>query len=232
MANTQSAFDNRPVAAFDVDGTLTWTDSFMLFLRFVSGRWGFVARIVQLVPTFAAYILRLRDRDATKNLLLKTFLAGKSEARYAQYCAEFARVVYPIIARPDAIARLNSHLGVRDRVALVSASLEGYLEQWAATLGVDVVLATQVDVFGGVLTGKIKGLNCRCAQKIARIKAHFGDAHLVAAYGDSRGDTEMLAEAEIQGYRIFEEAPANRRAILWDLYFGDLMERRARGDMA
>jgi phosphatidylglycerophosphatase C len=232
MSLSENASHARPIAAFDVDGTLTWTDSFMLFLRFVRGRWGFAKRMVGLVPVFLAYVLRLHDRDATKNLLMSAFLKGISVTRYQQYCEDFARVAYPIIARPDGLARLNSHLGVRDEVALVSASLEGYLIPWARTLGVETVLATQVEVQGGVLTGKMAGLNCRCEQKVARIRAHFGDAPIVAAYGDSRGDTEMLAASQNPGMLVFEEGPANRRAIWWDLYFGDLLERRVRGDMS
>jgi phosphatidylglycerophosphatase C len=228
---SESHQTRRPIAAFDVDGTLTWTDSFMLFLRFVAGRWGFVATMIGLVPAFLAHLIGLRDRDTTKNALLTSFLQGLSEAHYQRHCEAFARVAYPIITRPDALARLNSHLGVRDEVALVSASLEDYLIPWAATLGVDTVLATQMQVSDGVLTGAMRGPNCRCDQKVARIRAHFGEALLAAAYGDSRGDVEMLAAAQNPGMRVFEEAPANRRAIWWDLYFGDLMERRARGDI-
>jgi phosphatidylglycerophosphatase C len=232
MSMPENTINARPIAAFDVDGTLTWTDSFMLFLRFVRGRWGFITRMIALVPVFLAFVFRLRSRDATKNLLLTAFLKGISEPRYQQYCEEFARVAYPIIARPDALARLNSHLGVRDEVALVSASLEGYLLPWARTLGVGAVLATRVQTINGVLSGHMLGLNCRCEQKVARIREHFGDAPIVAAYGDSRGDTEMLAAAQNPGMLVFEEAPANRRAIWWDLYFGDLLERRTRGDMS
>jgi phosphatidylglycerophosphatase C len=232
MSLPENASHTRPIAAFDVDGTLTWTDSFMLFLRFVRGRWGFAMRMVQLVPVFLAYVMRLRDRDTTKNLLMSAFLKGIGEVRYRQYCEDFARVTYPIISRSDALVRLNSHLGVRDEVALVSASLEGYLIPLARTLGVETVLATQVEVQGGVLTGKMAGLNCRCAQKVARIKARFGDAPIVAAYGDSRGDHEMLAASQNPGMLVFEEGPANRRAIWWDLYLGDLLERRLRGDMS
>jgi phosphatidylglycerophosphatase C len=219
----------RPIAAFDVDGTMTWTDSFMLFLRFVAGRWGFLTRLIGLVPAFLAYVVRLRDRDETKNRLMTAFLKGMSETRYRQLCADFARVAYPIIVRPDALTRLNSHLGVRDEVAFVSASLQDYLMAWAQTLGVETVLATRVEVIRGILTGRMAGLNCRCAQKVVRIKERFGDAPIMAAYGDSRGDTEMLAAAQNPGLLVFEEAPANRRAIWWDLYLGDLLERRARG---
>ena len=233
----ENASPIRPIAAFDVDGTLTWTDSFMLFLRFVAGRWGFMARIVALTPVFFAYLFRLRDRDATKNLILTAFLKGISEPRYQQYCKEFARAAYPIISRPDALARLNSHLGVRDAVALVSASLEGYLLPWAESIGVETVLATRMQIENGVLTGLMLGPNCRCEQKVVRIRGRFGNAPIVAAYGDSRGDTEMLGAAQNPGLLVFEEAPANRRAVLWNMYFGDLLERRAQreqgmGDMS
>jgi phosphatidylglycerophosphatase C len=220
----------RPIAAFDVDGTLTWTDSFMLFLRFVAGRSGFIKRMIGHAPLFVGYIFKLRDRDATKNVLLSSFLKGVSEPRYRQFCEDFARLAYPIITRPDALARLNSHLGVHDEVALVSASLEGYLKPWARSLGVKTVLATQMQVSNGFLTGGMLGPNCRCEQKVARIRAHFGDAPIVAAYGDSRGDTQMLAASQKPGMLVFYEAPSNRRAIWWDLYFGDLLERRAKGD--
>ena len=230
MATQDSAPAFRSIAAFDVDGTLTWTDSFMLFLRFVSGRWLFMARMVQLVPVFLAYMMRLADRDTTKNRLMILCLRGMSKARYDLWCQDFAHVAYPIIARPDAIARLNSHMGVRDDVVMVSASLQDYLKVWAHTLGVPIVLATQVEVSAGLLTGAKMGPNCRGLEKLTRIKAHFGDAPLVAAYGDSRGDREMLAASQVPGLRLFEEAPPNRRAILWDLYFGTLLERRAHGD--
>lgn len=232
MSNIESTPIARPIAAFDVDGTLTWTDSFMLFLRFVRGRWGFGFAMIGLMPVFLAYLVGLRDRDATKNLLTTAFLKDISDVRFEQYCRDFARIAYPIIARPDALARLNSHLGVRDRVVLVSASLEGYLKPWAQTLGVDTVLATQVAVRNGVLTGQMLGPNCRCAQKVARLKAHFGDAPLVAAYGDSRGDHEMLAASQNPGMLVFEESPPKKNMIWWDLYFGDLLERRLRGDVS
>jgi phosphatidylglycerophosphatase C len=231
MLQTDPAKPIHALAAFDVDGTLTWTDSFMLFLRFVRGRWGFMTRMVRLLPVFAAYVLRLRDRDSTKNALMTAFLAGISEVRYRDYCNQFARIAYPLITRPDALARLNSHQGVRDEVALVSASLEDYLKPWAESLGVAHVLATQIEVRNGVLTGAMRGPNCRCEQKVARIRDHFGEVPIVAAYGDSRGDREMLAASASPGFLVFDERPANHRAVWWDLYFGTLLERRARGDV-
>jgi phosphatidylglycerophosphatase C len=50
--------------------------------------------------------------------------------------------------------------------------------------------------------------NCRGPEKVARLKAAFGpDLEFRAAYGDTGGDREMLAMAEIKGYRVFKGTP-------------------------
>jgi len=218
--------DNRPIAAFDVDGTLTWADSFVLFLRFVAGRFGFVVKMVQLMPIFLAYRLGGVPRSAVKEKTLHVFLAGMSAEAYLARCRAFAQTIYPIIARPDAVARLRAHLGVRDQVALVSASLRDYLVAWAEELGVDHVLASEVEIVDGRLTGRLSGDNCWGPGKLAAIQANFGATPLVAAYGDSRGDKEMLAAAQNPSFRIFEEAPRNRILQLFSLEAGNHMELR------
>jgi hypothetical protein len=55
-------------------------------------------------------------------------------------------------------------------------------------------------VKNGKLTGRITGNNCRCAQKVARLEKVYGnlnDYHL-RAWGDTRGDHELLAAAQIR----------------------------------
>lgn len=216
----------RPIAAFDVDGTLTWADSYLLFLRFVAGRFGFVIKMARLIPVFMAYRLGGVPRSAVKEKTLQLFLAGMPVESYLNQCRTFAQTIYPIIARPDGLARLRAHLGVRDQVAFVSASLRDYLAVWAQELGVDCVLATEVEIVNGRLTGRLLGDNCWGPGKLAAIRTAFGTAPLVAAYGDTRGDKEMLAAAQNPSFRLFEEAPRNRFVHLFSLYAGKQMERR------
>ncbi|OYU76337.1 MAG: hypothetical protein CFE32_10645 [Alphaproteobacteria bacterium PA3] len=199
----------RPIAAFDVDGTLTWADSYLLFLRFVAGRLGFVIKMAQLIPVFMAYRLGGVPRSAVKEKTLQLFLAGMPVESYLNQCRTFAQTIYPIIARPDGLARLRAHLGVRDQVAFVSG-----------------VLATEVEIVNGRLTGRLLGDNCWGPGKLAAIRTAFGTAPLVAAYGDTRGDKEMLAAAQNPSFRLFEEAPRNRFVHLFSLYAGKQMERR------
>jgi phosphatidylglycerophosphatase C len=225
LGQTDTARADSPIAAFDVDGTLTWADSFTLFLRFSLGRFGFFIRLLRLTPSFFAYGFNRITRTTLKEQIIATFFSGMGVDRYQALCADYARFIYPIIARPDALARLRVHQGIHDRVVLVSASLQDYLACWAKELGVVAVLATRVEVVAGRLTGKLDGPNCWGPQKLAAIRGAFGDAPLVAAYGDTRGDKEMLAEAQNKGYRMFEEAPRGHRGQIWRLYLGNQMER-------
>ncbi len=216
----------HPVAAFDVDGTLTWADSYLLFLRFVAGRFGFVAKMMQLIPVFLAYRLGAVPRSAVKEKTLGVFLAGMTAEDYWARCRTYAQMIYPIIGRSDGLARLKTHQGVRDQVALVSASLRDYLAVWAEELDVGHVLASEVEIVNGRLTGRLLGENCWGPGKLAAIRTTFGTAPLIAAYGDTRGDKEMLAAAQNPGFRVFEEAPRDRLIQLFWLYAGNFMERR------
>lgn len=209
------------IAAFDVDGTLTFTDSFMLFLRFIAGKWGFVFKLLGLVPIFLLYGIRIISRDDAKNHILSTFLKDYQYADYIAKCEEFAKATYPKIVRNDGMAAIKTHQGANDVVCLVSASLEDYLIPWAKTLGVEHVIATKMEVIDGRLSGKMRGPNCRAQGKVDRIREVFGDAPIVAAYGDSSGDTEMLEAAEQGFYRKLLDEPKNAKAIKNSLYWGD-----------
>lgn len=92
-----------------------------------------------------------------------------------------------------------------DRVVLVSASFEEYLGVWARKIGIEVI-ATKMEVQGGKLTGRLATPNCYGAQKVARIRAQIDLTQFdeIYAYGDTRGDKEMLEIAKHKFYRVFE----------------------------
>lgn len=214
----------KKLAAFDVDGTLTFTDSFMLFLRFYAGRLGFFFNILRMVPNFLLYGIKIIDRDTTKNRLLSIFFKGRDYDDYKKRCHEFAQIIYPIIARDDGLAAVQSHLKIGDEVALVSASLYDYLAVWAEGLGVKHVLATHLENHFGTLTGRMEGVNCRGEEKLKNIRATFPNCELISAYGDSAGDKEMLAAAQTPFYRKLISEPRHAKQIRNQLYFGTLME--------
>jgi len=98
---------------------------------------------------------------------------------------------------PELRERLAWHRSRAHEIVIVSASLEVYLLEVARVLPIDCVLSTRLEVDEqGRCTGRMLGANCRGPEKAARLTAHLGDGgRLLWAYGNSRGDDEMLALA-------------------------------------
>src|SRR5439155_20562205 len=96
--------------------------------------------------------------------------------------------------RSDVVERLGWHRERGDEVVIVSASLAVYLEPLGRTLGATAVLATGLEVCpDGRLTGRLEGANVRGAEKAARLRGYLaGERCELWAYGDSRGDRELL----------------------------------------
>ena len=80
---------------------------------------------------------------------------------------------------------------------------------FARGLGCDVLIATELALDSQErLTGGLSSPNCRGPEKVRRLRAMFGaDMRLKAAYGDTRGDREMLRLADDQGYKLFRQRP-------------------------
>jgi phosphatidylglycerophosphatase C len=176
----------RTFAAFDFDGTLTRSDTLVPFLATVAGR-GAVLRALGAESARLALAAAGRgNRDAVKERVLTRVLAGRSypevEAAGRPFGAELARSSITTEGRD----RIAWHLREGHEVVIVSASLDVYLDEVARTLGGD-----------GRCTGTLRGANCRGVEKATRLRALFGDDDVeLWAYGNSRGDDEMLALAQ------------------------------------
>ena len=187
------------VAAFDFDGTLVAGDSLMAFLRRACGTEATVRALTAQVRPVAGSLARSGhpDRDAAKARILAALLAGRELANLVPvaeaYAAHLVRKV-----RPHMLARLARHRGAGHRTVIVSASPELYLGPVGRLLDVDTVLATRLEVGpDGRLTGALEGSNCRGPEKAARLRAWLdGTPTWLHAYGDSRGDTDLLAMAD------------------------------------
>ena len=80
---------------------------------------------------------------------------------------------------------------------------------FARRLGADNIIGTGLAFDSQCrVTGEFTGENCRGQEKVRRLKAAYGENLVVtAAYGDTSGDTEMLAMAQQPGFRIFRQKP-------------------------
>ena len=207
-AKTSDPAADGPVVAFDFDGTLTVRDSFMAFLKWRAGPARFVLGLLRLAPATGAYVFH-RDRGRLKAAAVRVFLKGLAREDLEAEAREFAERFSRSLLRPDAVAVWKRWRAEHIRLVIVTASPELLVAPFARGLGADALIGTdlafdtQDRVAGGFATP-----NCRGAEKVARLKAAFGaDVEIRAAYGDTSGDREMLAMAEIRGYRVFKGTP-------------------------
>lgn len=202
------------VAAFDFDGTLTWRDTLLPFLRRLLGTPGFLWLLFACSPWLIAFALRLMSNHRAKARLLQAALAGRSEGEVQRCAQAFVQSYLPGQWRPWALRQLVQHQQAGHRCVLVSASTSPYMHLVGASLGMDAVLCTEMEVAEGRYSGRQSTPNCHGEEKVRRLQAwftqHYGEARpLLHAYGDSHGDHPMLRLAQQAWFR---ERPWPKRA--------------------
>lgn len=197
-----------PVVAFDFDGTLTTRDSFREFLRWRDGAVNYGMGLAKLVPAAARWLVR-RDRAQLKSAAVRTFLRGMPRSLLEQEAHEFATLTAPLLLRPDALKVWRRHRADGARMVIVTASPEIVVAPFARGLGADVLIGTKL-LFdqNDRVVGCFEGNNCHGPEKARRLREFFGDGiRLLAAYGDSIGDREMLEMADEKYMRLFVSDP-------------------------
>lgn len=197
-----------PIVAFDFDGTLTIRDSFIAFLKWRAGPARYALGLIRLAPGALAYLVH-RDRGRIKAAAVREYLRGVPRERLEADARDFAEQVSRSLLRPDAIAAWKRWRGEPVRLVIVTASPDLLVAPFARGLGADALLGTELQFDAqGRATGAFATPNCRGPEKVTRLKALFGpDFELKAAYGDTGGDKDMLAKAEVRGYRVFKGTP-------------------------
>ena len=205
----QSDDPSRPIVAFDFDGTLTVRDSFTQFLRWRAGSGGWALGLVRMGKATAAYA-RDRDRGAIKAASVKVFLKGVTRTELEADAARFADANWDKLMRPDALKVWDDWGSRGAHRVIVTASPEITVAPFARRLGAEDLLGTHLTFDDqDRITGAFSSPNCRGEEKVRRLHEAFGpDLKLAAAYGDTSGDTEMLAIAELPGFRVFRQRPA------------------------
>ena len=207
-ANGPAGQPQPPLVAFDFDGTLTTQDSFTTFLKWRAGPKGYARGLLRMTPSLLAYVFH-RDRGRLKAAAVREFLRGVSRETLEAEARSFAELKGRSLLRPDALAAWRRWRSDGARVVIVTASPDLLVSPFARALGADLLIGTPLafDDHDRV-RGAFSGPNCRGAEKVTRLRAQFGDdVRLQAAYGDTAGDREMLAIADLAGYRVFKGKP-------------------------
>ena len=196
------------IAAFDFDGTLTHRDSFLPFLVYSFGWRHVVWKMVPILPKLIGYLFGIASRQEAKEALITQFFQGRTEQSVRELGEVFAKERLPLEIRPEALRCLRRHQKAGHTCIIVSASLDIWLVPWADANGIGQVLSSRLafDEKGCVI-GKLQGKNCRRQEKVRRMQEALGplNEYILYAYGDTKGDKEMLEAADCSFYRAFPE---------------------------
>ena len=187
------------LALFDFDGTLTTRDSFLPFLRHVVGTPRFLAGLAATSLPLLGYAAGLMANDKAKEQVIRHFLGGRTLDELRARGETFAVDGLQGMLRDTTLQALHRHVAAGDECVLVSASLDLYLAPWAQRQGFSTVLCSSLATDAqGRVTGALTPRNCFGEEKARRVKAWLAgrEPSHITAYGDSRGDREMLAMAQ------------------------------------
>jgi HAD superfamily hydrolase (TIGR01490 family) len=199
------------VAAFDFDGTLTYGDTILPFLVSVVGSVRFARSLPRALLPISARGLGRISATAAKECLFRIYLRGRALDEVRAAALDFATQSVPTMLRPEALARLRWHQRRGDRCFIVSASPDLYVAPWANTEGAETIASRLETDADGFLTGKHAGAACDGPEKCRRLREALGSAAAeIYAYGDSEGDSPLLAMAQHAYLRVFPRQEVDR----------------------
>lgn len=204
----------RPVALFDLDGTLTFHDTLMPFLlgylRGHPARWPGLWR---LAPALAAYF-RSRDRGELKSRVIRLAMGGAAREELSSYARSFVRRLEPgRVFRRGGLATVEAHRAAGDRLVLLSASPDLYVPCIGERLGFERTLCTELAWDGDRLNGTLKTDNRRGKEKVRcleQLRNEYPGAAIIA-YGNSDSDLPHLRRAD-RAVLVNADRSARRRA--------------------
>ena len=192
----------RNIAVFDFDGTLTTRDSFLAFIKWACGSVSYYTGFIRFAPMLVLMLLHLYPNWKAKQRVFSHFFKGWQYSWFKALGEEFGTELDMMRNEPT-IQRLQEHVAKGDTVYVISASLPEWVEPWCSALGVNAVLATEIEVNDqGRITGRFKSKNCFGPEKVSRLleKEPDRDSYVLHAYGDSRGDKELIEFADVGTY--------------------------------
>ena len=191
----------RQIVAFDFDGTLTTKDTLIEFIRYACGTGAFVKGFLRYAHLLVLMKLGLYPNWKAKQKVFAYFFEGMKIEEFDGLCQRFAKDNQHLL-RPKGIEAIQQALDKGAEVLIVSASIDNWVKAFFNTL---CVVGTQIEIKDGLLTGRFLTKNCYGQEKVNRILALYpnrSEYHLTA-YGDSRGDKELLAFADESDYKPF-----------------------------
>ena len=196
----------QKIAIYDMDRTITVRGTytpFLFFMVFARAPWRVL--LLPLLPFgFIGYALKLISRKSLKTYNQRLMLGSRPRlSNLAPHIATYAEKVLSKNIYPRALEQVAKDRAEGRMLILATASYELYVNDIAARLGFDHVIATRLEVDStGCVLPKIIGENCYDEAKLDRIKEFLAAQNLeradvhIRAYSDHVSDAPMLEYAD------------------------------------
>ena len=194
------------LALFDFDGTISDEDSFRGFIIYYCGYSKFILGSIILSPIYLLYVLGLIKNNFMKEMAISFYFKNESVTNLWNKGKQYSDNEIDKIVRGKAREKINWHHSQGDRVIIVTASANIWLDSWCSRNGIELI-ATELEEMDGRITGKLVNGNCFGIEKFIRVArlVNVKDYEEIYAYGDSRGDLELLDFANKPFYKPFRD---------------------------
>lgn len=191
------------IALFDFDGTITDCDTFTAFVKKAIPRKRLRVGRLLLGPLILGHRYGLVSSSYLRQKIVHVGFKGLKLQEIDEIGRQHAEKFIPKVLRPEAVERLKWHQERGDRILIVSASLNVYLEPWCENMGYELCCA-ELEHNNGLLTGLYVKGDCSGIKKVERIRevVDLGEYEHVYAYGDTEEDIEMLNLADYKYFRF------------------------------
>ena len=196
----------RKIYAFDFDGTLTTKDTLLEFIRFAKGSGQMFCGFLLFSPLLLLMKLHLYPNWKAKQQVFSYFFKGMNIDDFNALCTHFAEQNKHLL-RPAGIEKVRQAIEEEQAtVLIISASIDNWVRPFFDEIDKKIqVLGTQIETNGGRLTGQFTTKNCYGQEKVNRLTALYPhrEAYELIAFGDSKGDKELLDFADKGFYKPF-----------------------------
>ena len=196
----------KKIYAFDFDGTLTTKDTLLEFIRFAKGSGLMYAGFLLFSSLLILMKLHLYPNWKAKQKIFSWFFKGMKINEFDHLCRTFAQQNQHLL-RPEGKEKVRKILEEDDiTVLVISASIDNWVRPFFDEFGENIrVIGTQIEIKTDRVTGRFTTKNCYGQEKVNRLKALYPqrETYELIAFGDSRGDKELLAYADKGFYKPF-----------------------------
>lgn len=181
---------------FDVDGTITKNDSFLLLIKFVCP--GILDRAIlwmRCLLLLPKSIVK-KDLSVIKYHFLKLLFKGKSKDALTKIGEAFYNRVLSENILPKAASYLAALRKEGAKIVFLSASCEFWLQPLASYYGASLI-CSRLEFYDDIFTGRLSGVNCKGEEKNRRLTAVFPvDKYEFICFGNSESDRRLALIAE------------------------------------